>query len=304
MCSTLALPVLPTALAGTPDPLCIDHTPQACPADTHWRHHWRDGDEVVLSLAQPGADYWLRFPDLADFLLQPDASRILVAPDAGADDSTLEHLLVDQVLPRLLAHQGHLVVHTSAVTLGGRHALFLGPSGWGKSTLAGLLQQHGHVVHSDDCVQLRLADGRCEALPTYPSLRLYADSLDALFPGAANTVPVASYSEKRRVALDLHESAEGAVPVDALFVLGDPANADEAARISALPPAQACQALIGHSFRLDLADRDNNVAHFARCAAVVNAVPAYRLNYPRDFGQSQALVDAIMRHLSCLPIAS
>lgn len=302
--SALPLPALPPLTAPSGDVIRINRAPAACPADTRWRHHWRDGDDVLLSLAQVGADYWLRFPDLADFLLQPDDGQILVAPDASADDSTLEHLLVDQVLPRFLAHRGHLVVHASAVTLGRHHALFLGPSGWGKSTLAGLLQQRGHAVHSDDCVQLRLTGGRHDALPTYPSLRLYLDSLDALFPDTGNTTPVASYSEKRRVALALPEHAQGAVPVDALYVLGDPENGGDTARISPLRPAQACPALIGHSFRLDLGDRDCNAAHFARCAAAAKAMPAFRLDYARDFEMSQSLVDAILQHLSSLPTAS
>lgn len=302
--STLPLPVLPAAAAGEPAEFSIDRIPQACPANVQWRHHWRDGGEVVLSLAQSGHDYWLRFPDLADFLIQPGTGRIRLAPDASADDTTLEHLLVDQVLPRMLAHRGNLVVHASAVTLGGRHALFLGPSGWGKSTLAGLLMQHGHTIHSDDCVQLRGVDDRFEAVPTYPSLRLYDDSLHALFPGTADTAPVASYSEKQRVPLVLAAGNDSAVLVDALYILGDPADAAGSVQLSPLRPALTCQALIAHSFRLDLADREGNTAHFARCAAFVSAMPAFTLDYPRDYSRSDALVQAIARHVASLPTRS
>lgn len=296
--STLALPALAVASTGTPASFCVDRGQLVCPERTQWRHHWRDGEEVVLSLAQQGSDYWLRFPDLADFLLQANASRIFVAPDATADDNTLEHLLVDQVLPRCLAHRAHLMLHASCITINGCHALFLGPSGWGKSTLAGLLHQQGHTVHSDDCVQVIPDRGRYEALPTYHSLRLYADSLETLFPGAHDAAPMASYSEKLRVPLSRSGAAQGAVPVDALYVLGNPAEAGKTAQISPQRPSQTCQALIRHSFRLDLGDRDGNVAHFARCANMVKLVPAFRLDYPRDYTQSFALVEIIARHLS------
>lgn len=299
--SSLPLAVLPAATAEEPDTFRIDLGQQACPDDTAWHHHWLDGDEVVLSLARQGTDYWLRFPNLADFLVQTRTGQILLAPGAPEDESTIEHLLVDQLLPRLLAHRDQLVLHASAVTLGGRHALFLGQSGWGKSTLAGLMQGHGHAVHSDDCVQVRRAAGRHEALPTYPSLRLYPDSLDALFPGRAGTSPVAAYTEKQRVALELPAGAPQALPVDALYVLGDPADAGGDVRISPLGPAKTCQALIRHSFRLDLDDRDGSAAHFARCAELVKAVPAFQLDYPRDYSQSGALVDAIAQHLAGLP---
>ena len=296
--STFLLPALPATAEITGEVIHVDHGQVACPSGVQWSHHWHDGSEIVLSLAQQGADYWLRFPYLADFLLETAAGRILVATNPVADDNTLEHLLLDQVLPRFLAHRSQLLAHASSATLGSRHALFLGPSGWGKSTLAGLLQRHGYTVFSDDCVQLCIANGRCEALPTYPSLRLYSDSLDALVPTPPQTGPVASYSEKVRVALALPDTGQIAVPVDAIFLLGDPAEGGDTPRVSLLGPSQTCQALIAHSFRLDLSDRDGNAAHFARCAAVVNSVPAFKLDYRRDFCQSSALVGAILKQLS------
>lgn len=296
--SALPLPVLAVAKESFGHAIGIDHGSQSCPSDIQWRHHWRDGKDVVLSLAQQGSQYWLRFPDLADFLLQPEAGQILVSPSSAADESTLEHLLVDQVLPRFLAHFAQLLIHASALTINGRLALFIGPSGWGKSTLAGLLQQCGHAVHSDDCVQIRTTNGQHVALPTYPSLRLFPDSLEALYAEAQDTSPVSSYSEKLRVPLSHPVSAQYAAPVDALYLLGDPTEAGESVQICPSSPSHTCQALIGHSFRLDLSDQNGNAEHFARCAAMVNTIPAYRINYPRDFNQSPALVEAITQHLS------
>lgn len=299
--SNLLLAVLPEGSDAGPDCIQIDHGPQLCPDHIVWLHHWLDGDEVVLSMARQGADYWLRFPDLADFLVQPHARRVVVADDADVDPTTLEHLLVDQVLPRLLAHLGYLMVHASAVQIGGRHALFVGPSGRGKSTLAALLMGAGHTVLSDDCVQLRAGPRRYEALPTYPSLRLYADSIENVLPGQPLTSPVASYSEKLRIALAPPREGTQAFEVEAIYLLEDAANSDGDIHIWPSPPSRTCQALIGHSFRLDLADRDGSAAHFARCASVVNGIPAFALVYPRDFSQSTKLVESISRHLSTVP---
>ena len=261
-----------------------------------------DADEVVLSLAKQGPDYWLRVPGIADFLLQLDPCRVLVSPEARSlDPNTLEHQLVDQILPRLLAQLGELLVHASAVSMDSRHALFLGPSGWGKSTLAGLLQLSGHRVLSDDCVQLNLAGGHLHALPTYPSLRLNPDSLDALFPSLPETTPVAGYSEKRRVPVALPEIADGGVAVDALYLLADPADNDGSIHITRLRPAEICLALIKHSFRLDLADRAASARQLERCSHIARTVPAFRLDYPRDYAQQDALVLAITQHLAALP---
>ncbi|MEZ5645281.1 MAG: hypothetical protein R3E99_09045 [Burkholderiaceae bacterium] len=296
--TTLSLPVLAAGTDDAHDRIQIDRVHQTCPDQLDWSHHWRDGAEVVLSLARHGADYWLRFPGLADFLLQPHSLRVVVAGDTSTDPNTLEHLLVDQVLPRLLAHLGSLMVHASAVQIGEHHALFIGPSGRGKSTLAALLKRRGHSVLSDDCVQLRTGAQGCEALPTYPSLRLYADSLENVFPGEKATSPVARYSEKLRLALEAPAMGMKAFAVDAMYLLEDPLHSDIDVHIWPSPPSRTCQALLGHSFRLDLADRDGNAAHFARCASVVNKVPTFGLVYPRDFSQSAKLVDTIAQHLS------
>lgn len=273
--------------------------------DAEWSHHWLDEDEVVLSLAYAGPDYWLRVPGLADFLLQLDPPRILISPEAAAlDPATLEHQLVDQILPRLLAQLGELLVHASALKINGRHALFLGPSGWGKSTLAGLLQQRGHHVLSDDCVQVNPAGERFNAIPTYPSLRLYPDSLQAVFPDLVETMPVANYTQKRRVPMAPPAHVAGGVPIDALYLLGDPADADGNIHVSPLRPAEICLALIRHSFRLDLKDRVASARHLERCSAIARSVPAFRLDYPRDYGLHDELEQAICQHLAALPAFS
>lgn len=298
----LPVQALPAATASnTASIIDIDWGTDGAPHGTEWCHHWRDGEDVVLSLARQGADYWLRFPDLADFRLQMAPHRILVAAEPGTDATTLEHLLVDQVLPRLLAQQGHLLVHASALAIAGRHALFLGPSGGGKSTLAGLLQHAGHAVLSDDCVQLEPDGERFKAIPTYPSLRLYADSIEEVFPQPIESTPVASYSDKRRIPVAFSGGDGTGVPVDALYLLGDPTEAGETIRIAPLRPAQACEALLRHSFRLDLGDRAATASHFTRCSAVARAVPAFHLDYPRDFALRDPLVRSIAEHLTHLP---
>lgn len=281
----------------------IDWIPAHDPVrEGDWCHHWRDGGEVVLSLAKQGSDYWLRSPGIAAFLLQMQPCRILISPEPAVDASTLEHVLVDQVLPRLLAQRGELMLHASAMAVSGRYPLFAGPSGWGKSTLAGLLHGRGHGVLSDDCVQLVAQGARFHAMPTYPSLRLYADSLGELFPGLDGTAPVASYSEKRRVPMETPREANTAFPVDALYLLGDPDEADGSIRISPLRPAEACRALLRHSFRLDLGDRAANAHQFAMCGAVARAMPAFRLDYPRDFARVDELTQRIEEHLAGLPV--
>ncbi|MCX7032448.1 MAG: hypothetical protein NT046_00525 [Arenimonas sp.] len=295
--------MLPLAVgAAEPVDIIIERVHGGLPPGAQWLHDWLGQDEVVLSLARHDGHLWLDFPDLAAFELQFPAGRIGVHCSPSADENTLEHLLVDQVLPRYVAHLDTLVAHASAIAIHGRHALFLGQSGWGKSTLAALLLRSGHGVLSDDCVQLFEEGNQLLALSTYPSLRLLPDSLDELFPGMENASPMADYSDKLRVPVTPPQGDCVATAIDALYVLADPELAQGAIHITPLPPGEACRALIEHSFRLDLNDRLGNASHFARCSAVARAVPAFEIQFPRDYAQGPELARKIAHHLSSLSL--
>lgn len=296
-----SLPRSPASRAGSPV-VQLDWAESGPPGDTCWHHDWTDGSDVLLSMSRHDGGYWLRVPNYADFLVQLQPCSVKVSLGRYLQDAaTLEHLLVDQILPRVLAQLGGTMVHASTVRIGQRHLLFTGPSGWGKSTLAGLLHQQGHRILSDDCVQLIMgADGRFRAIPTYPSLRLNEDSLDALFPDQAATAPVASYSEKRRIPMPAAGTDTPAL-VDAIYLLGDPEHADDAVRMAPIPPAQTCLALIKHSFRLDLADRAASALHLQRCSEIARSVPGFRLDYPRDHARRDALTAALLDHIASLP---
>lgn len=85
------------------------------------------------------------------------------------------------MLPRFLANESQLLLH-ACVNITGRTVLFLGKSGWGKSTLAALFHQNSFKLYSDDCVLLKPDGTSWQAVATYPSLRLYDDSIENVLP--------------------------------------------------------------------------------------------------------------------------
>ena len=82
---------------------------------TTWKHHWYVDTTLTLSYGVYEQYHWLRFPDPADFKISLDGREIHGYPFPGVPEHTLRHLLLDQVLPRCLAHQGHLLLHASSV---------------------------------------------------------------------------------------------------------------------------------------------------------------------------------------------
>ncbi|MBK9199490.1 HPr kinase/phosphorylase [Candidatus Skiveiella danica] len=149
-------------------------------------HQWSFPDGTLWTqFSRQGDGYLLRFPDLADFEVSADGAAVLGFPAPGVTSPTVEHLYLNQVLPLALSRQGKLVLHGSAVDIGGQGVAFLGESGRGKSTLAASFASEGTRFLTDDGLLLEWVDGRCMILPSHPSIRLWKDSQDALISNSA-----------------------------------------------------------------------------------------------------------------------
>ena len=222
-----------------------------------------------------------------------------------AQQSDLIHLLNDHIAPRLLAYEGLLILHGSAVDCDGVIALFLGETGAGKSTLALSLDQAGYRLLGDDAVIVEQAGASgFVGEPVYPSLRLFPESISALIGSGTATAPMAGYSEKRLVRLDDLDARSGVrMPIAALFFLddGDAAHPDAPVAVD-FSPTKACISLVEQSFAMDPFDPVATADRLAACAAVALAIPAYTLSYPRDYDRLPEVHELIMDTLKTSPI--
>ena len=268
------------------------------PVASEWIHHWRtEGGALSLSIARCGAGFLVRFPHLADFVVSADGGEVGAWPAPGTTPETLRHLLLDQVLPRVLAHGGRLVLHAAAVRVGGRSVAFVGETGSGKSTLAASLHEAGYSLLSDDGLLLGVGEGCALALPTYTSLRLWPRALTGLFVDKPALAPVAHYSFKRRVVLEGTASTYlTPVPLAALYVLAPEAEARATSiSLTRLAPRDCCMAIIGNAFRLDLTDRVQMARLLVSASDIARHVPAFSLTFPRDFARLPDVRSAILQ---------
>ena len=132
----------------------------------------------------PGGNVWfqcfetsdgrvLRYPSLADFSFGSDTSSLEVVyarPLPGISTGTVNHLFHNSVVPMLVAEDGGLVLHGSAIDVGGAALVFLGDSGHGKSTLAASFATSGFPFLSDDSIRLSPESNGYVAHPSYPSV--------------------------------------------------------------------------------------------------------------------------------------
>ena len=162
--------------------------------------------------------------------------------------------------------------------------IFIGASGVGKSTLAGNFYQEGNAILSDDCIWIKQDGNKIAAVPSYGGLRLWEDSIEALFTAGQVTSPMAHYSSKRRVPLQESGSlgSVDAMPVLAVIVLSSAGQTSDV-RIEQLARREAFMAILKQTFHLNPTGLERMTRHVQTLARIVPKVPAFRLSMPHDY---------------------
>ncbi|MGH9509361.1 MAG: hypothetical protein ACRD2M_05450 [Terriglobales bacterium] len=294
--SSMHLPELPASADSTPaGSFQLLAGPSPAPESLAWIHQWVQTDGAPWSsLSRYNGDYLLRFHGLADFLVRDDGQQIRCYSVNGTPDATLRHLLLDQVIPLALSRQGDLVLHSSAVVTPDGAVAFAGEAGMGKSTLTASFCRRGYPALTDDGLLLEEQDGKLVGFPSYPGLRLWDDSLKAVFSETTTGIPVAHYTSKVRVALG----------ADAVPFCGRPsvirriyclALADTVS-IAPMPPTKGLMELSKQTYRLD-PDRDRMCREFEQLSRLVTGSLLRRLSYPHDLARLPEVQEAILQDL-------
>lgn len=243
---------------------------------------------------------WYRVRQIGQVAVDVSFSRRLLVErpiSSAISIATLDHFLVDQIFPRILAHEGHLVLHAGAVRCDDCAIVVIGQSGRGKSTLVASLDRAGFGLIGDDALIMSKEDQAFRTRPVYPSLRLFPDSLEALFHDRPATAQVAHYSLKERVILPSTDSRMDPLPIVAIFSLAEP-SLDAEIRVTRISPAVACMAIISNSFALDPTDKELARKKLTDAGKLANEVPAYEISYPRDYARIPDVHAAIFEKLA------
>ena len=259
-------------------------------------HQWVFPDGTLWTqFFRQGAGYLLRFPELADFEVSADGCIVQGWPAPGVPSPTVEHLYLNQVMPLALSRQAKLVLHGSAVDIGGQGVAFRGESGRGKSTLAASFASEGTRFLTDDGLLLSWVGDQCMILPSHPSIRLWEDSQDALIGQSVAMAPAVSFTSKARfLAGSAISFCDEARPLRRVFFLG--AGDASAPTIEPLRPAEALIELVKHSFLLDIEARDMLARHFDDLTRLAELPIYFRLDYPRRYNALAAVREAVIRH--------
>jgi hypothetical protein len=250
------------------------------------------GYSAVESPERPEA-WTIRYDGSAQFVIDRGANTITVHPESAEGRRIVPVLLGTNVLAHVLAREGELVLHASAVELGGRALAIVGGVGAGKSTLAALLCGAGARLVSDDMLRVDLSEGApsCFRGTGVVRLRPAAASLASEIAGA-EVIETAD----GRVGVIPAPAPSDRPPLGAVLV---PAPSREAAELEVvrLGDPEALVELLRYPRLIAWRTSGPIRAHFDGAARLAQSLPLYRATIPWGppfaAGLAAELLDAV-----------
>lgn len=243
-------------------------------------------DETALEGKQPVP--WFERYDTGRVYVT-DGRDILIDTNEIASPETLRQLILGPGLRTVLHQRNNLVIHGSAVTKNGRAIAFIGDSGSGKSTTAGVFANNGYKVVADDIVVPEPESG--EVRWGLSSVKLDRSAAKAVFDGKQFDTSMAP--ERQYYTIDLTEKGDRPV-LDYIYILTE----GEEYTIESVTPREAVYELMSHSYGdYEPNDEDNEpvIDHFRQCAKIAETSRLRRLCRPLEFEGLPRVVELVKR---------
>jgi hypothetical protein len=296
--STIALPELLTAHDTEDCQITVRVEQPVVAAPERWSHTIAAADgREWLAVASRGGDLWFRFLESTVWRCRRDCKTWDVAT-FGAPDmprATVRHLLIDELIPALLANSGAGVLHGAAIAFEAGALVILGASGMGKSTLAASFALAGHALFSDDCVVLDPTAHGPVVQPSYPSVRIGRATAEYLLGDRSRGFAFAHYTNKRRYRDGL-PFAKAPMPLAGIVTLDY--GASECIEMQQLHGHSAAATILGSAKSLPIGS--SKAATVEMLLDVANQVPVARIVLPDDLGSLATARDTLTQWVDSL----
>jgi hypothetical protein len=227
--------------------------------------------------AAPGA-MCISWEKVGTFLVY-GGTDVIIEREPQVPTEDLQPFLTGPILSVLLHQRGLFVLHASAVVIDGAAVGFLGAKGDGKSTLAAHLQVQGHRLIGDDIVPVDLQKSGAVIVSGFPRIKLYNDSIMAVGHEPSDFPFIHRFVEKRSFQYSDTLSTDP-IPLHSLYILSE----GDKVWLEELGPASKFMELTRHTYmNRYLKALDGESDHFEYCRKLIQELPVWKLNRPRDF---------------------
>jgi hypothetical protein len=254
------------------------------------------GQPSVRVAALAGGDYiGFFYSDGARFAIDRKGNELWADWPQGYSVEDASTYLVGPVMGFVLRLKGIVPLHASSVAIEDHAIAFVGPGGAGKSTTAAAFAHLDFAVLSDDVVPLLDRHDEFLAVPGYPRVNLWPDSVRALL-GSEGALPLVTPAwGKRYLPLDQtrcrFESRR--LPLGAVYFLGQRDPSRPVPMIEEVAAGDALLTLVANTYVNYVLDRQMRQREFELLSRLVARVPMRRILPSADPSALLAMCEAI-----------
>jgi hypothetical protein len=249
----------------------------------------------ILTEHGNGQYYQLAYSDGTCFVVDGEGTKIWGTFQPPLTHEDLATYLLGPVMGFILRRRHHTSLHASAVEIHGHAVAFSGDAGAGKSTTAGALALRGFSVLAEDVVPLLESEGEFLAVPGYPRVCLWPDSVEKLL-GTAEALPrLTDAWDKRYLPLDGKRGkfAADPLPLGLIYFIEPRSDQDDAPRVAAMGAREALLELVKNTYMNWLLDREQRATEFDVLSRLVRKIPIRRITPHSEGRKIAALCDLI-----------
>jgi len=226
-----------------------------------------------------------------------EGREVVIEPSSTAEERTLRLCLLGPIVALILHQRGQLVLHASTVDIAGDAVSFMGGQGWGKSTLAAALHVRGHRMLADDVTAIQMNSSVAMAVPAYPQLKLWPNSIVAL-GHTPEELPVLHPDFTKRAFRITSGFPVAPSPLKRIYVIA----VGRRLEVESLSPQESLVELLRHSYAArfgnHLIDATGMGAHFKHCARLAQNTSVFRFRRPASLSGLDEHVRMLMDEMS------
>jgi len=257
-----------------------------------------DGSWYQFARLADGSSY-ARWQGVGEFLVSRDGLQILCRQSEIASTESFQVYMLGQALSFALVKRGFEPIHATTVVINGEAVVFLGDSGFGKSTLAASFISAGHPVLTDDLLILQPAGNRVMAYPGPARIKLFPKIAKRFLGDLADGVRMNPDTEKLILPLHGRQICSLPVPVRVVYALAPPREVfpKQSIRFETLSIREGFLELVKNTFNYRVTDASRLKRQLEQTSHLVSLLPVRRLSIPRDLDQLPSSREAIVADL-------
>ncbi len=210
-------------------------------------------------------------------------------------DDHLAVYLMGSCMGAILHQRGMVPIHGSCVTNGHRSVIITGDSGAGKSTLASEFLHQGWKLLTDDVSVLKNLDGVPEVQSSYPSQKLWQDTLSQYSEEKTNIHTLYARGDSSKFGVSVENVFfDGSAPLSLIIRL---LPAEFETTLEPFDGFAKVDQLMRNTYRLGLIAEENRQRHFQRCVNLSQKIPMALAIREKDVPTADKLYELITNYL-------